>query len=84
MSIMEQSEMATEITPEQQQLVDRLLADGQYASENAVMDEALQLLRQRDELRSRLQVGIEQLDVGKRTPAKEAIAGLRAELTSNE
>lgn len=68
--------MSIGLTPQQQTLVDALAASGRYAGEHQVLDEALELLRQRDDLRERLQAGIDQLDRGER-PMEDVFAGIR-------
>lgn len=72
--------MAAEVTPDQQQIVSVLLSSGRYATEEAVLSEALELLHQRDQLRGLLQDGVNQLDAGGRIPAADAIKSLRAGL----
>lgn len=76
--------MPAEVTPDQQQIVTVLLSTGAYPTEEAVLDEALELLRQRDKLRGLLQVGAEQLDAGQRVPAAEAMRSLRGSLPASE
>lgn len=69
--------MSSVLSRQQQAVVHLLTASGRYADEQQVLDEALELLRQRDDLRERLQVGIAQLDTGERVPLDEAISELR-------
>ena len=69
--------MSMALTSDQQSVVRQLAASGQYAGEGQVLDEALELLRQRDDLRTRLRVGIDQLDRGERLPMAEVIAEIR-------
>jgi DNA repair protein RadC len=76
--------MPAEVTPDQQQIVSVLLSSGKYPTEKAVLDEALELLQQRDKLRGLLQTGIDELDAGKRVPAAEAMQRLRASLPAAE
>jgi len=76
--------MSAEVTPDQQQVVSALLSSGKYSTEQAVLDEALELLRQRDQLRGMLQVGADLLDAGERIPAAEAIKALRRALPTTE
>lgn len=74
--------MAAEVTPHQQQIVSVLLSSGRYPSEEAALNEALELLLQRDRLRGLLADGVEELDAGERIPASEALKSLRAGLAS--
>ena len=60
--------MSMTLTSDQQSVVSQLAASGRYSDEGQVVDEALELLRQRDDLRARLGVGIDQLDRGERLP----------------
>jgi Arc/MetJ-type ribon-helix-helix transcriptional regulator len=56
------------ISNRQQQIVSDILSGGSYGTEEEVLDEALELLRQRDELRRRLRVADEQLKRGEGIP----------------
>jgi Arc/MetJ-type ribon-helix-helix transcriptional regulator len=69
--------MGIELTPEVQNLVQGIYSRGQYASEAEVLSTALQLLKQRDQLRMELRQGIEELDRGERLPAQDVFAELR-------
>jgi predicted transcriptional regulator len=66
--------MSIQITFEIEQLVQSIFANGNYRSETEVLDEALHLLRDRQELRRAVNDGIEELDRGQRTPASEVFA----------
>jgi len=76
--------MPAEVTPDQQQIVSVLLSSGKYPTEEAVLDEALELLHQRDRLRGLLQAGADQLDAGERIPAADALRTLRGSLPAIE
>lgn len=69
--------MAVQITPEVEQVVSGIYAGGQDASEAEVFTAALQLLRQREQLRSDLEQGSRELANGERIDAAEVFAGLR-------
>ena len=69
--------MSIGLTPQQQTVVESLTASGCYDGERQVLDEALELLRQRDDLRERLRQGIDQLDRGERRPMEQAFAEIR-------
>ncbi len=75
--------MPAEVTPTQQQIVSDLVSSGKYPTEQAVLDEALELLQQRDKLRGMLQQGVDDLDAGNSVPAAEALDRLRSGLPSN-
>ena len=70
--------MAIEITPEVQQLIRGIFAEGQYASESEVLAAAVQLLHQRQQLRKDLEQGCCELDAGQRLDADEVFGDLRA------
>jgi antitoxin ParD1/3/4 len=69
--------MSTTITPELEQIVQSLVATGDYRNEKEILTEALELLRRRDELRAEIQIGIDELDRGERIPAREVFDELR-------
>lgn len=69
--------MSMALTSDQECVVQQLAASGQYEGGHQVLDEALELLRQRDDLRARLLVGIHQLDRGERLPIAEVMAEIR-------
>jgi antitoxin ParD1/3/4 len=56
--------MSIQITTEIEQLVESIYVGGNYRDETAVLDAALRLLKQRDQLLSDVQAGIAQLDAG--------------------
>lgn len=69
--------MVSALTCHQQAVVDALVSSGRFSNEREVLDEALELLRQRDELRPMLQLGVEQLDRGERHTAESVFSELR-------
>ncbi len=69
--------MTIGLTTQQQTVVEALAASGRYAGERQVLDEALELLRQRDDLRERLRSGIDQLDQGIRRPLEDVLSEIR-------
>jgi len=69
--------MAILITPDVEQLVHGIYAGGQYASEADVLAAALQLLQQRDRLRSELQIGCDELNRGERLDGVQVFSELR-------
>jgi antitoxin ParD1/3/4 len=60
--------MARQLSIEQESIVERVLATGEYADADAVITAALLLLEQRDRrlrwLRAEIQIGLDQLDRG--------------------
>jgi Arc/MetJ-type ribon-helix-helix transcriptional regulator len=70
--------MAITISPELEQVVSRIYSGGHYASESDVLESALKLLQQRDQLRRDLQSGFDELDNGQRIEAERIFGELRA------
>lgn len=64
----------------QQKLIRSLQINGNYSSESDVLDDALELLRQRNELRSLLKQAEDQISKGDKLLAGEAIEILKNEL----
>ena len=60
--------MHLEISPENERYIQRLLESGEYASQGQVLDEALELLRRRDQLHRDVNAGAEQLERGEGIP----------------
>jgi len=75
--------MTVQITPECEQFVQQLVAQGAYSSNAAVVDEALRLLKHRDELRAEIRRGLDELDRGERIPADVVFGELRREFRSS-
>jgi len=70
--------MEIEITPEVQQLIHGIFAEGHYDSESEVLAAAVQLLHQRQQLRKDLEQGCRELDAGQRLNAEDVFRDLRA------
>lgn len=81
--------MSIALTPEQEQLLEQLIRSGRYHSAAEVLDEALQLLQQRDQhysqwveqTRSKVMEGMEQLDRGEGLEGEQVLGRLRHRLT---
>ncbi len=79
--------MEIELTPEQKRYVESKVQAGEYASIDAVICRALQLVARDDQrserrlqrLRRGIQRGLDDLDHGRHSPRDEAFAQLRAE-----
>jgi antitoxin ParD1/3/4 len=76
--------MTISLTPELEKLVEEKVTSGLYPSAGEVVREALQLLQERDErlrleeLRQKIQIGIEQLDAGRSvTLDEETLASIK-------
>ena len=67
--------MNVSLNPQFEKLVKQKVQSGEYASESEVIQEALRLLEQRDkkliELRSDIQIGLDQLERGEYTTYDE-------------
>lgn len=73
--------MPTDLTSQQQSIVDALASSGRYSGDVQVLDEALELLKQRDGLREQLKIGIDQLDQGERHAIDDVFASIRRSRT---
>ncbi|MGI8475420.1 MAG: ribbon-helix-helix domain-containing protein [Thermomicrobiales bacterium] len=63
--------MTRRLTQRHEELVERIIAGGQYADADEVIDQALRLLDERQrsrELRAKLQIGVDQLHRGEGIP----------------
>jgi antitoxin ParD1/3/4 len=69
--------MSTGLTPENEQFVSDAVQSGSYSSREAVLDEAIALLRQREELRRKINAGIEQIERGETVDGDEVFSRLR-------
>ena len=73
--------MPTDLTSQQQSIVDALASSGRYSGDAQVLDEALELLKQRDGLRELLKIGTDQLDHGERHAIDDVFAAIRQSRT---
>jgi antitoxin ParD1/3/4 len=69
--------MNVSLTRELEEYVTEKVASGMYTSASEVVREGLRLLRERDELRRQIAVGLEQLDSGQRIPATDVVEEVR-------
>jgi antitoxin ParD1/3/4 len=66
--------MSLQLSGDREQIVRSLIQDGRFASEDELIDDALRLLRERDDqamladLRREIAIGIEQADHGELAP----------------
>lgn len=70
--------MSIKITPEVEQLVHGIFANGQFASESDVLTAAVRLLHDRQQLVRDLEQGCRELDKGQRIDADVVFTELRA------
>jgi antitoxin ParD1/3/4 len=81
--------MQVTLTPELEQLIQRRMDSGDYASANEVLRDALQLLdaydelqrRRVEDLRQKIDEGIAQLDRGEGVEGEDSRRRLRAEIS---
>jgi len=82
-----QHEMNVSLTPELEKFLNDKVQSGMYSSASEVIQDALQLMQERDQFDSqqlelicaKLHRGIEQLDRGEGVPESVAVARLRAQ-----
>lgn len=67
-----------DMSPENRHYIESAVARGAYPNSLAALDEAVLLLRRRDEVRAKLQAGVEQADRGELIPAAEVFDRLEA------
>lgn len=76
--------MSSDISPANEQFIQDALADGAYETRGQLIDEALELLKRRADVRQKIQAGIDQLDRGEGIPAEEVWADLEEEVKAIE
>jgi len=69
--------MSTGLTPENEQFGYDAVQTSSYSSREAVLDDALTLLRQREELRRKVNAGVERIERGETIDGDVAFARLR-------
>jgi antitoxin ParD1/3/4 len=80
--------MALQITPQLEEKIDRMVAQGRYANAGEVMERAVELLEEYDEqleeLRAKLQVGLDAIENGDEVEfTPELMERLIAEASAN-
>ena len=68
--------MLTNLAPEQSQYLSAAVASGRYQSEIEALNEAVRLLKHRDELKAMLEVGEKDVEAGRCAPAEEVFERL--------
>ncbi len=76
--------MVTELSPENRRYIEELIQAGYYADESTALDEAVMLLRKRNDLRAEVLEGIQQADRGELLPADAVFARLEKRATEIE
>ena len=70
--------MANNLTPESDRYIKQAVANGMYQSEEQALEQAVELLKKRDQLRADVAAGIRQADCGELLPADLVFERLEA------
>ena len=70
--------MNVNLPPDQQALIDQLVAAGRFASTDEAIREGVRLLVSQEKVRAEIQIGIDQADRGELTDHDSVFAKLRA------
>jgi antitoxin ParD1/3/4 len=78
--------MATDLSPENEQFIQTAIASGLYHNRGEALDQAVELLKKREQLIRDVNLGIEQLERGEGVPfdVEEIKASIRARLDSDK
>ena len=76
--------MSNEISPDKARYIDDAVRDGHYEDVRQALDEAVDLLRQRDQLRADVRAGISQANNGQLLDADEVFDRLEAKAAQIE
>ena len=68
--------MSDTLSPENEDFIQTAIRRGDYRDRGEVLDEAMELLRKRDELRRDIQQGIDELDRGDRIEGEQVFCEL--------
>lgn len=68
--------MATHLSPEGDRYIKEAVASGTYPSEEVAINEAVELLKRRDELRADVLAGVREADRGELLPADQVFERL--------
>ena len=68
--------MSDTLSPENEDFIQTAIRRGDYRDRGEVLDEAMELLRKRDELRRDIKQGIDELDRGDRIEGEEVFREL--------
>jgi antitoxin ParD1/3/4 len=68
--------MSLEVTPEIEEMVQDILGAGHYESESQVINEALNLLKKRDQLRTDIRQGLSEIERGEGVEGDEVFREL--------
>ncbi len=74
---LERLAMKTELSPDKNRLLEKLVADGRFHSRQEALDRAVDLLREEAERVEDIREGLASIERGEVTPMEEAVRGLR-------
>lgn len=69
--------MSTELSPDKDRLLEKLIAEGRFPSRQKALDRAVDLLREEAEMVEDIREGLASIERGEGTPLNEAARGLR-------
>ena len=69
--------MSTELSPDKDRLLEKLVAEGRFPSRQKALDRAVDLLREEAETLEDIREGMASIERGEGTPLNEAVRGLR-------
>jgi predicted transcriptional regulator len=70
--------MSTELSPDKDRVLQKLVADGRYPNRQQALDRAVDLLREEAETVEDIREGLDSIKRGEGVPLDEAVRGLRA------
>ena len=68
--------MPSHVSPQNHHYIKQVVRSGAYRDEREALDEAVELLKKRDQLRREIQAGIDQADRGELIPAEKVFERL--------
>lgn len=69
--------MSTELSPDKNRLLEKLVADGRFTNRQEALDRAVDLLREEAETVEDIREGLASIERGEGTPLADAVRGLR-------
>lgn len=69
--------MASELSPDKDMLLEKLVANGRFPSRQQALDHAVELLREEDETIAAIREGLESIERGEGIPLEDAVRQLR-------
>jgi Arc/MetJ-type ribon-helix-helix transcriptional regulator len=78
LGMLEKPNMSTELSPDKNRLLEKLVADGRFPSRQEALDRAVDLLREEAETVEDIREGLASIERGEGTPLDEAVHSLRS------